>query len=78
MTESHYNYKPESAFEGYVAAKLETIDHRLADINDRLNQINGRIRKNEGDIRTIRTAGALLGAIGGIIVSVVIKFMPWR
>ncbi len=65
------NFEPQSAFEGYVAGKLENIEKRMDNLPCR--EISQRLNKCENDISNMQGKATILGAITGFISGLIAK-----
>ena len=70
------SFKPQTAFEGYVAAKLETMDASLNSLQ--CHNKDTRLNKVENDVANIKGKATVFGAITGFIAGYIGKFMPWK
>lgn len=65
------NFTPNSAFEGYVAGKLESIEKRIDDLQ--CTEFSKRLNKCENDISNMQGKATILGAISGCITAFIAK-----
>lgn len=69
-------FEPQSAFEGYVKAKLESMEKRLDCLP--CSETFKRLGKVENDIANIKGRAAVLGVIAGFISAFVTKYITGK
>ncbi|MFZ2602698.1 MAG: hypothetical protein WAX79_01700, partial [Candidatus Omnitrophota bacterium] len=65
------NFEPQSAFEGYVAGKLENIEKRIDDLP--CKETFKRLNKCENDVSNMQGKATILGAVAGFITAFLAK-----
>jgi len=71
------DFQPQTAFEGYIKGKLEDIEREARETKQYLQKLSERVTKNVVAIAVIETKAVMIGALGGILSSLGIKFWPW-
>lgn len=65
------DFEPKTPFEGYVFAKLETLDKKMDQMNGTLKEHAQRIDANSQDIAKAKGWAAALGAVFGFLAAFV-------
>jgi hypothetical protein len=66
-------FEPSTPFEGYVAAKLETMAQRLDDLP--CGETFKRLNKCENDISNMKGKATVIGAVFGFIAGLIGKYL---
>ena len=67
------NFTPQTAFEGYVYAKLENVEKKIEDLL--CNKQCERIGKVENEISNIKGKATVIGTIAGFVSAVITKYI---
>lgn len=65
------SFEPQTAFEGYMKAKLEAIESRLDSLP--CGETFKRLNKVENDVSNIKGQATVLGAVFGLVAGIITK-----